>query len=58
VEENMKKGDLQGQWGTCGDQKKEENRGFPMVQQSRGLVKKWVRYGGHKNEKLRKSKES
>ena len=31
-----------------GDQKKEENRGFPMNQQSRGLVKKQVRYEENK----------
>ena len=31
-----------------GDQKKEENKGSTMNQQSRELVRKWVRYVGNK----------
>jgi hypothetical protein len=34
-----------------GDQKKEENRGFQMNQQSRELVKNWMRYGRNKKVK-------
>ena len=36
--------------------KKEENRGFPMSQQSGGLVKKWVRY--EENQKVKISENS
>ena len=41
-----------------GDQKKEENKGSTMNQQSRELVKKWVRYVENKKWKLRKLTES
>ena len=34
-----------------GSQMKEGNRGFQMIQQLRGLVKKWVRY--RQNEKVK-----
>jgi hypothetical protein len=33
-----------------GNQKKEGNRGFQMIQQLRELVKKWVRYKQNKSE--------
>jgi hypothetical protein len=52
------KGDLIVQWRWYGYQRKEENKGFPMSQQSREMVKEWVRYGRKKKWKLRKLTES
>ena len=41
-----------------GSQKEEENKGSAINQQSRELVKKWVRYVENKKWKLRKLTES
>ena len=41
-----------------GGQEEEENRGSTVNQQSRELVKKWVRYVENKRWKLRKLTES
>ena len=53
VEENMGKNKqrviCKANGDDVGEQKKEENRGSPMNQQSRGLVKKQVRYEENKN---------